>query len=371
MSMIDGWCDPAFQRVRDAFEASFADDRADADRELGAAFAVVVDGRVVVDLWGGWADQKSTRPWARDTACVVMSQTKGWTAILVHALAEAGLVDLERPIARLWPAFGANGKQDITLAHVLEYRSGVPVVQIGTRNLGFDPIRWERALEEAPALHAPGERSIYHPLTSGYIHAGVLRRATGKTIVELFRQWVTGPLALDLTYGAALGRALAETAVVGTARGFEPPLPLAIESIVQAADPLDWNDPATLAAAIPSGNGVGTARDIARLWGSLVSPVSPLNAETRARMATQRWQGVEEMTGQEWRVGLGVMLSNPFADFGPNPHAFGHPGAGGAAGFVDPERRLSIGYVPNKPFMRPGTGDRGPRLTRAVLEVIG
>jgi CubicO group peptidase (beta-lactamase class C family) len=371
MSMIDGWCDPAFERVRQVFAASFAEDVPDPLREHGAAFAAVVDGRLVVDLWGGWADQAGTRPWTRDTAGVVLSQTKAWTALVVHSLAQAGVVDLEAPIARLWPEFGAHGKDGVTLADVLDYRSGVPVVAIGTRGLGFDQDRWERALEAAPPLHAPGSRRIYHPLTSGYIHAAVLRRATGKTIGELLRERLTGPLGLDLTYGAARGRALCECSMVGTAAGFQAPLPLPVEAIVQAADPLDWNDPAVLAAAIPGGNGVGTARDIARLWGSLATRASPLSGEALARATAQRWQGIEEMTGVEWRVGLGVMLSNAFADFGPNARAFGHPGAGGAVGFVDPDRRLGVGYVPNRPFPRPGTGDRGPRLTSALLDIIG
>jgi CubicO group peptidase (beta-lactamase class C family) len=164
---------------------------------------------------------------------------------------------------------------------------------------------------------------------------------------------------------------MSESGMVGSSKGLELPLPLAVEAIVQAADPLDWGDPHILTATIPAGNGVGTARDIARLWASLISAAAPLSKETLARVTTQRWQGAEEMTGAEWRMGLGLMLSNPFADFGPNARAFGHPGAGGVAGFVDPDRRLAIGYLPNKPYMRPGTGERGPRLTRAILEAIG
>jgi CubicO group peptidase (beta-lactamase class C family) len=371
MPMIQGWCDPAFNAVRDAFEASFSGSLADQDREHGAAITAIVDDRMVVDLWGGWADKAGTRPWTRDTAGVVMSQTKGWTGILVHSLAEAGLVNLDKPIAEIWPGFAANDKEAITMAHVLDHSAGVPFVRVGTRELGFDQARWERAIEDAPALHAPGVRHIYHPLTYGYICAGVVRRATGKDISEILMEKLTGPLGLDLTYGAARGRVMSESSMVSSSKGFELPLPLAVEAIVQAADPLDWSDPHVLGATIPAGNGVGTARDIARFWASLISAAAPLSKEALARVTTQRWQGTEEMTGAEWRMGLGLMLSNPFADFGPNALAFGHPGAGGVAGFVDPDRRLAVGYLPNKPYMRPGTGERGPRLTRAILEAIG
>jgi CubicO group peptidase (beta-lactamase class C family) len=371
VTTVQGWCDPAFKSVKEAFAASFSPGLADADREHGAAITAIVDERVVVDLWGGWADKAGTRPWARDTAGVVMSQTKGWTALVIHTLVEAGMLKLDRPIAELWPAFGANGKDAITMTHLLEHSAGIPFVRIGTRALGFDQDRWERAIEDAPPVHAPGARHIYHPLTFGYICAAVARRASGQEISQLLLDKLTGPLGLDLTYGAVPGRVLSESLMVGSAKGLEPPLPLALEAIVQAADPLDWNEPAVLASTVPAGNGVGTARDIARLWASLISPASPLSQETLAHATTQRWQGVEELTGTEWRMGLGLMLSNPFADFGPNAHAFGHPGAGGVAGFVDPERRLAVGYLMNKPFMRPGTGERGPRLTRAILEATG
>jgi Beta-lactamase len=163
MPMVQGWCDPAFKTVHDAFAASFSDRLPDQDREHGAALAAIVDGKILVDLWGGWADKAATRPWTRDTCGVVMSQTKGWTAIVVHSLAEAGLLNLDKPIAEIWPVFAANGKDAITTAHVLDHSAGIPFVQIGTRKLGFDQTRWERAIEEAPALHAPGERHIYHP----------------------------------------------------------------------------------------------------------------------------------------------------------------------------------------------------------------
>jgi CubicO group peptidase (beta-lactamase class C family) len=242
MPMVQGWCDPAFKTVHDAFAASFSDRLPDQDREHGAALAAIVDGKILVDLWGGWADKAATRPWTRDTCGVVMTQTKGWTAIVVHSLAEAGLLNLDKPIAEIWPVFAANGKDAITTAHVLDHSAGIPFVQIGTRKLGFDQTRWERAIEEAPALHAPGERHIYHPLTFGYICAGIACRVSGKDISELLLQKVTGPLGLDLTYGAAAGRVYFQAHPSGS-RASPPIDPPAAASSLPASIFIEW--PAT------------------------------------------------------------------------------------------------------------------------------
>ena len=71
-----GTVDPRFRPVREVFAAQL-----EAPDELGAAVCVTVDGRAVVDLWGGFADAKRTRPWRADTVVTVFSTTKGWLAL--------------------------------------------------------------------------------------------------------------------------------------------------------------------------------------------------------------------------------------------------------------------------------------------------
>ena len=102
---VEGNCDPAFVAVREVFAASLAD-----GHDLGGSVAVFVDGRPVVDLWGGIADRKTGRPWTRDTACVTFSATKAVTATAALLLAERGAVSLDSPVAEWWPEFAAHGK---------------------------------------------------------------------------------------------------------------------------------------------------------------------------------------------------------------------------------------------------------------------
>ena len=121
---IEGTCDSNFNRVRDAFAANF--DRFD---EVGAAVAVIIDGKPVVDLWAGHADQKRTRPWTRDTLVNVYSTTKGLAATCAHRLVDQGKLDLDAPVARYWPEFAQAGKEKVPVRFLLSHRVGLPAVR--------------------------------------------------------------------------------------------------------------------------------------------------------------------------------------------------------------------------------------------------
>src|SRR5439155_12789036 len=122
--MIHGRCDPRFAAVRDAFAVNFA-----AGREVGASFAATVEGEPVVDLWGGYADAATTRPWERDTIVNVFSTTKAMTALCAHLLVDRGQLDLDAPVARYWPGFAQAGKERITTRHLLTHTAGLAALR--------------------------------------------------------------------------------------------------------------------------------------------------------------------------------------------------------------------------------------------------
>ncbi|TAL07309.1 MAG: class A beta-lactamase-related serine hydrolase, partial [Porticoccaceae bacterium] len=117
---IQGTCAPGFAKVRDAFAANFAD-----GKEVGASFALAVEGEIVVDLWGGFADAARTRPWQSDTLINTYSTTKGMAATVVGVLADAGLIDYDARVADYWPEFAAAGKQNVTVAQLLSHQAGI------------------------------------------------------------------------------------------------------------------------------------------------------------------------------------------------------------------------------------------------------
>ena len=120
MARVEGWCEDGFAPLREAFAANF-----DMRGEMGASLAVMRHGRMVVDLWGGEAD--AGRAWERHTTACMMSVAKGFVALAAARLVERGALDLDAPVARHWPEFARNGKQDVTPRHVLTHVAGIPV----------------------------------------------------------------------------------------------------------------------------------------------------------------------------------------------------------------------------------------------------
>ena len=107
---IEGSCDPRFSRVREVFADSF-----DHGIEVGAAVAATLDGKPVIDLWGGYADKAKTRPWTRDTLVNVYSTTKGLAAICAHRLVDQGKLDLDAPVAQYWPSLRRQARTKFRL----------------------------------------------------------------------------------------------------------------------------------------------------------------------------------------------------------------------------------------------------------------
>src|SRR5215469_585834 len=97
---VRGRCDTRFAAVKQAFADNFS-----TRGEPGAAVAISLSGRPVVDLWGGWADSARTKPWAENTLVNVFSVGKAITTICALQLVERGVLDLDVPIARYWREF--------------------------------------------------------------------------------------------------------------------------------------------------------------------------------------------------------------------------------------------------------------------------
>nr|BFE98779.1 hypothetical protein GCM10020241_04550 [Streptoalloteichus tenebrarius] len=185
-------------KVADAFRANFEGDPG----EIGAACSVYVDGRPVVNLWGGLADREANRPWDEDTIVQVASTTKGATAICAHLLAQRGELDLDAPVVEYWPEFGAHGKDKIPVRWLLSHQAGLPVVDgplTFEQACAWDPVI--RALEAQKPLWEPGTEHAYHAVTYGFLVGEVVRRITGRSLGAFFAEEVAGPLGLSAWIG--------------------------------------------------------------------------------------------------------------------------------------------------------------------------
>ncbi|MGW3360340.1 serine hydrolase domain-containing protein [Streptomyces bungoensis] len=375
-----GHCEARFEAVRTAFEENFRE-----RGELGAAVTVTVDGEVVVDLWGGWADADRTRPWERETLVNVWSTSKGPTALCAHILADRGLLDFDAPVAEYWPEFAAAGKEKVLVRHLLSHRSGLSGLrephsveqlydwELTTRRLAATEPWWE-----------PGTVSGYHAITFGHLVGEVVRRISGLAPGAFLEREVTGPLGVDFTIGLPEKEAGRAAELVHPPAASDSEQAASVGRLTPAvlaalANPLvgaaEANTPEWRAAEIPAANGHGTARAVAALYGIFAGRgsyggrrvLSPESAE-RVREGQGRCRDLVlgPGLGTVTEIGLGLWLSGPNGSYGPNPRAFGHDGFGGSCGLADPEAGVSLGYVMNR--MGPHIAD-DPRKT-ALVEAL-
>ena len=360
---IHGLTDPKFDAVRDAFATNFAE-----HGEVGAAVAVYLNGEPVVDLWGGWYSAEREREWDRNTLVNVFSTTKGLAAFCAHRLAEEGRLDFDAPVAEYWPEFAAAGKQEIPVRWLMSHRAGMAAVR---RPLAPEDLYdWDlmcEALAEQEPWWTPGEQHGYHALTYGWLVGEVVRRIDGRSIGTYWREEFAAPLGLD--------------AHIGTGPEFDGRISTLLDAPPdpEAPDLLDlFGGPDTVGAAafsnppiigpdddnvtagrgwrgaeIPAANGHATARALARVYGGAanggtIDGIHVLNPETLENAIVEQSFGADAVLQIETRFGLGWMITSDFMPLGPNPRAFGHPGAGGSLGYADLDAGIGFGYTMNQ-----------------------
>ncbi len=377
---IGGWVETRFEPVLDAFTENF-----DARGDVGAAVCVYVDGRPVVDLWGGTADATTGKPWAPDSVVLVYSSTKGVTSVCANLLIERGRIDPGARVAEYWPEFAAAGKGEITVAQLMSHQAGLPFVE-GDYSLA-EVLSWDpmvRALAAQEPVWVPGTRHGYHMRTFGWLVGELVRRVDGRTIGTFWKEEIAEPLGLDFWIG------LPESVEPRVARLVLPKEDLAAllrqlgPGLLLArvfSNPSDlfgynemWNTRELHAAELPSSNGIGDARSLARLYASCVGEVDGvrlLQPSTIAAATVEQACGKDEVLMIESCFGLGFMLGKSFGAANARS-AFGHAGAGGSLAFADPDAGIGFGYVMNDLRFDVTEGDpRSESLVRAMYGCLG
>ena len=163
MPVVSGSVKPGFEPLAEAFAEGFA-----GRPTMGAALSVRVAGEVVVDLWGGVADERDGRAWTGDTPSVVFSCTKGLLSILSARLVQEGRLAYDAPVSRYWPEFAAAGKAEVTVGEALSHRAGLSATRADLTEA--DIVDWARMTEVLAAqepLWRPGTGYAYHAITHG------------------------------------------------------------------------------------------------------------------------------------------------------------------------------------------------------------
>ncbi|HVX20200.1 MAG TPA: serine hydrolase domain-containing protein [Acidimicrobiales bacterium] len=379
---VAGEVTPRFAGVREAFEDNFV-----RHGDVGAAVAVYVHGRKVVDLWGGLADRRAGRPWEEDTLALVFSSTKGVTAIATHLLVQRGLLDLEAPVAGYWPEFAAEGKGAVPVRWLLSHRAGLPafddVLSVD------DALAWSPAVEALAAqrpLWEPGTAHGYHAITFGWLVGEVVRRATGRRLAQVVADELAGPLGLDLWIGLPpseehrVSRLLTapppdrESLATIPAdqlrrlEAFLDPGSLTTRALNVTRPALSFNSPAVHAAELPAANGIATARSLAKLYAATIGEVDGhrlLDPATVAAATVEQSGGPDRVLLVDDRFGTGFLLPSAFSPL-MGTRSFGHSGAGGSLAFADPDRGVAFAYVMNQMQQNLGGDRRTAGLVAAV-----
>ncbi|MEV0410109.1 serine hydrolase domain-containing protein [Streptomyces sp. NPDC050448] len=368
---VSGTVAAGWEPVREEFAAFVAAEAHSPEAQL----AVYRDGRRVVDLWAG-EDTDA------DTLTGVYSITKGGAFLVVALLAQDGVLELERPVSAYWPEFTGGGKERLTVRQLVSHQAGLLNTAEGFdyAEIADDALIAARLAAQEPHWE-PGTAYGYHAFVIGALTGEVVRRATGRSLQEVFEERIRAPYGLDLYMGlppalegrwkpvldmlptpkqlaaaAAGGNAVPELLPVAFNAHREP----AMDLVVYA------NHPKVKALGPASAGGVGTARGVAGMYAAAISDVDGrpplLEPETAAECARLHTPGDDRVTAGTDQFGLGFERQPAVG-----PRAFGHSGAAGGQGWADPATGIAYGYTRRRFGFPGGAAPENDRLTAAVL----
>ncbi len=379
MAEIHGFCDDRFSKLSEMLSQSI-----DSGDDLGASVALTIEGKPVIDIWGGWADPEKTKPWEENTITNVWSTTKTMMSLSLLVCVDRGLVDVNAPVATYWPEFAANGKEGVLVRHILSHNSGVSgweqpcVVE--------DIYDWEASTAKLAAQAPwwePGTGSGYHALNQGHLVGEVIRRVTGRKLGQFFAEEIAGPFKIDFQIGTGPRDFDRISNVV-------PPPPLQFDfanldmnSVLvktftgpapgaEASWTPEWRQ-----ADIGAANGHGNARSVARAQSILacegeLDGVRLLSKETCQIPLLEQSHNPDQVLGLPVRFGIGYALPNESVPHLPQDARICFWGGwGGSSIIVDLDRHITFSYVMNRMAGGLVGDERSFRLIRSVYETLG
>jgi len=402
--MIKGYCDPKFQNVYDTFANAIT-----SGFETGAALAIEHQGKIIINLWGGYQDKEKTKLWEEDTLVNVFSVTKGVTATCISRLIDQGKLDPSKSVGNYWPEYACNGKENTKVSDLLCHRAAMFGFKDGIPSGSFqDWKKFTKQLQMQVPYRKPGISQGYHALTFGWLAGELIRRVDGRTVGTYFKEEIADPLNIDFHIGLPesefvrcadmLMLPMENIKLPGEFLKFLPNffLPQKLQNFKAAllsgdfmeafqtreedddnyVNSLDWR-----VAEIPSANGHGTAKSLATLYGILsngcsrdgISIMSESSLQNAIRPHSSGPDSV--LFGAPIKFGLGYELAQGIAKMGNisptlNNKMFGHAGVGGAVAFGDPDKGIGYGFICNQQHNPKELYQTSNLLTEALYSII-
>jgi CubicO group peptidase (beta-lactamase class C family) len=336
--------------------------------ELGVQVAVYVGEELVVDTWTNGNDPRTGRPYDDRTLFPAFSVTKAITATCLHIQAERGFVDYAAPVARYWPEFARNGKEAITVRHILTHQSGVPQMpEAVTPTLMAD---WEwmvDRLADSTPVAPPGAASTYESLNFGWLVGEIVRRTDPecRDFARFVREELCAPLGVeDLWIGlpesefgrvAHLVSEMSEEAVANETWVSRAAKPFAVAPVARV-----HNDPVVWAGSLPGAGGIMTAAAAARIFamlanGGRLGGVRLLSEDRVRAFAAPRPNPelLDLVLAGGNRVAPPIGMGGYFLEdrnFGQGPGFICHSGAGRSVAFANLDTQLGGAVCHNRMF---------------------
>jgi CubicO group peptidase (beta-lactamase class C family) len=393
---IAGDADEGYGKIADVFRRNMT-----SGKEIGAAVAVYRDGKKVVDLWGGYRNGITKWPWQEDTMVTVFSTTKGVSSVAVALAASRGLFSYDAKVADYWPEFAQAGKESVTVRQLLSHQAGLPVIDPPlTLDDLAEPAKLSAKLAAQATAWAPGTRHGYHAITIGWYAGELIRRTdpAGRSLGQFFADEVAKTLGLDFYIGLPGSVDRSRVAYVHGISLLQLALNLnkmpprfavsvlnprslsartfAVPGLRSNAEEINREE--VQAVEMPGLNGIGNARAVAKLYGSVAIGGSELGmtaATLDALMlpATPPTDGLrDKILHTDTVFSLGFVKPFPTWIFGSSEKAFGTAGAGGSFGFADPDTGIGFAYVMNRMGFHPWSDPRELALRHTLFnDIVG
>ncbi len=384
--IIHGIVSPEFEDVKLAFEENFAK-----RGEVGAACAVYYRGEKVVDLWGGYRDQKTKSPWEEDTLVLVFSTTKGLASMTLALAHSRGLFNYDERVSTYWPEFAQNGKKNITVRQLLSHQAGLCAINEPlTPDVLADLDSRAAIIASQKSLWEPGTKHGYHFNTLGLYESELIRRIDPlhRTLGRFFQDEMAKPLGLEFYIGLPPNipdTRLASMIVItpleilfGLSR-----VPLRVAWALRDPHSLTYRafynpNPADIGPDLefPSGSGIGSVRSIAKAYGIFAAGGRELGIardtlDELTRPAVPPALGShDEVLHVETAFSLGFLKPCAALEFGSSSQAFGMNGTGGSVGFADPGLQIGFAYAPNRMIFGFFGDARAKNLEKAVYKCV-
>lgn len=304
-------------------------------------------------------------PISRDTLVLWLSASKPVAAVALLQQCERGRCRLDDAVARHLPEFAQNGKQEVTLWHLLTHTGGFPNVDINWPRSTWQEIIARICATPLEPGWTPGEKAGYHAYSSWYILAELIHRLDGRPFRQFVRDEIFLPLDMDDCW---IGMPAEQIAAYGSRIGSMP------DTSKEEWWPHDWSTPMGIEHGAPGGGGYGPMQQLAKFYEMLLAGGRGRNAtilqpESVELMTRRHRVGMYDETFRhvmDW--GLGVILDSkqygattvPYG-YGnaASPRTFGHSGSQSSVAFADPDRELVVALA----FIgRPGEGRHQRRL---------